>query len=137
INVSGKGIDHSEYSFDNNIWVRYTAPFTLPEGIITVYYRSQDVVGAFEATRQQSFRIDRTPPSISCSANPSTLFPANHALVPILVTVNTSDNLSGVAGFPLPAGTRREPAPASGSRDTKPDIPDWSNRTPVGSGLLP
>jgi hypothetical protein len=136
INVSGKGIDHSEYSFDNHFWVRYTAPFTLPEGIITFYYRSQDVAGAFEATQQQSFRIDRTPPSISCSANPSTLFPPNHKLVPIRVTVKTSDNLSGVAGFKLLAVTSSEPAQTSGSGNTDPDIQDWQIGTPGVSGLL-
>jgi len=136
INVSGKGIDHSEYSFDNNNWVLYTAPFTLPEGIITVYYRSKDVAGAFEATRQQSFRIDRTPPSISCSANPSTLFPPDHTLVPILVTVNTSDNLAGVAGFKLLAVTSSEPDQTSGSGNTNSDIQDWQIGTPGVTGLL-
>lgn len=136
INVSGKGIDHSEYSFDNHIWVRYTAPFTLPDGIITVYYRSQDVAGTLEATRQQSFRIDRTPPSISCSANPSTLFPPNHKLVPIHVTVNTGDNLSGVAGFKLLAVTSSDPAQTSGSGNTNPDIQDWQIGTPNVSGSL-
>jgi hypothetical protein len=136
INVSGKGIDHSEYSFDNHSWVLYTGPFTLPEGIITVYYRSQDVAGAFEATRQESFRIDLTPPSISCSADPSTLFPPDHRLVPILVTVNTSDNLSGVAGFKLLAVTSSEPAQTPGSGNTNPDIQDWQIGTPGVSGLL-
>jgi len=136
INVSGKGIDHSEYSFDNHIWARYTAPFTLPDGIITVYYRSQDVAGALEATRQQSFRIDRTPPTISCSADPGTLFPPNHELVPIHVTVNTSDNLSGVAGFKLLAVTSSDPAQTSGSGNTNPDIQDWQIGTPNVSGSL-
>src|SRR5215813_7369755 len=40
-NVSGKGIDHTEYSFDNVNWNRYAGPFTLSDGVFTVYFRSQ------------------------------------------------------------------------------------------------
>ena len=106
------------------------------DGLLNFTDLGRLLAGAFEATRQQSFRIDQTPPSISCSANPSTLFPPDHTLVPILVTVNTSDNLSGVAGFKLLAVTSSEPAQTSSSGNTNPDIQDWQIGTPGVTGLL-
>jgi alpha-tubulin suppressor-like RCC1 family protein len=45
--------------------------------------------------------LDRTPPVVLCSASPSSLWPRNHTLVPIVVDVSIADATSGPAGFTL------------------------------------
>jgi len=40
--------------------------------------------------------IDLTPPAVSVSANPASLWPPNGKMVPVTVSGNITDNLSGV-----------------------------------------
>ncbi len=60
---------------------------------------------------------DTTPPVISCKATPDVLWPANHKMVDIRVTVLLSDAGSGPGGFKLLSVTSNEPdnAPAASS----------------------
>lgn len=45
------GVFNISYSFDNNIWTNYTSNITnLPDGQITLYYRSYDVAGNVNLT---------------------------------------------------------------------------------------
>jgi len=67
------------------------------DGIYTVAYFSQDPAGNVEPAHTEIIRIDRTPPTITAVASPSTLFPPNHKLVAVTVTGHVADNLSGVA----------------------------------------
>ena len=104
INVSGKGIDHTEYSFDNQTWIRYAGPFVLGEGIFTIFYRSQDQSGTLEPTRSVTFKIDKTPPTIVGSRAPA----ANaHGWnnTNVVVSFTCSDNLSGLAAGSPPMPT--------------------------------
>ena len=59
------GVDHTEYSFDGSTWMLYTAPFTLGEGIHTVYYRSVDKAGNVEEPGSVVVKVDYTPPTTS------------------------------------------------------------------------
>jgi hypothetical protein len=63
--ASGSGIAHTQYSYDGQNWTNYAGPFTLPDGVYTFYFRSQDNKGNLEETRQQAFMIDTAPPSIT------------------------------------------------------------------------
>jgi hypothetical protein len=64
--ASGSGINHTEYRYAGvSDWTTYTGPFTLPDGIFTFEYRSQDNDGNLEETRQRAFKIDTAPPSIA------------------------------------------------------------------------
>jgi hypothetical protein len=60
--LSGNGIDHSEYSFSGTSWLRYAGPFTLPEGVTVLSYRSVDKAGVVEAAKQQTFMVDTLAP---------------------------------------------------------------------------
>ena len=63
-NDGGSGINKTEYSFDNETWITYTAPFNIThEGTTTVYYRTTDNVGNVESTRNLTVQIDKIPPS--------------------------------------------------------------------------
>ena len=46
-------------------WKTYNSPFTLPEGIWTVSYRSRDKAGNIEETKSKEFKIDTTAPVCS------------------------------------------------------------------------
>jgi hypothetical protein len=123
--ATGAGINFTEYSFDDQHWTIYSTPFTLPEGQVTLYYQSQDNHANLEETRQQSFKIDTTPPSISgLPTPPCILWPPDHKLVEV-ATVTASDTVSGLALFNI-AGTSNEPSDVDG-----PDI------VITGSGLAP
>jgi hypothetical protein len=63
--ASGSGISRTEYSYDNQNWTTYTGPFTLPDGTYSFSYRSQDNKSNLEGTRQQSFKIDTKPPTVT------------------------------------------------------------------------
>ncbi len=63
---NGSGIAKTEYSFDDAIWNEYSSPFTVDiEGTTTVYFRSIDNAENVEATKTQSFKIDKTAPEIA------------------------------------------------------------------------
>jgi hypothetical protein len=53
------------------------------------------------ASKSVTIRIDKTPPTISCTATPNTLWPPDRKLFPVTVSVNVTDGLSGSAGFVL------------------------------------
>ena len=63
--ANGSGIASTQYGYDGVTWTTYTAPFVLPDGVYTFYYRSQDNNGNVEATRQRAFKIDTVPPVIT------------------------------------------------------------------------
>ncbi|MFN8489015.1 MAG: RICIN domain-containing protein [Caldilineaceae bacterium] len=80
--------------------------------------------------------IDKTAPTVACSANPNTLWPPNHKLKDISTAVNVNDSLSGVAGFTLLSVTSNEPDNGLGDGDTANDIQGWSMGTPDAAGQL-
>jgi hypothetical protein len=77
-----------------------------------------------------NLNIDKTPPSISCTANPSVLWPPNNKLVSVTVSVSLSDSLSGPAGFTLVSATSNEPDSGLG------DIQGFAPGTASTSGQL-
>lgn len=69
-NESGSGIDKTEYSFDNTTWQKYTIPPIIGnEGKTIIYYRSSDLVGNLEQTKQVEIKIDKTAPEAKISVN--------------------------------------------------------------------
>jgi len=114
-----------------------TIPVTA-EGATTIAYRATDNAGNVEAEKTLVVRIDKTAPTVTCSASPKTLYPADHKLVPITVTVKVTDARSGPAGFTLSSVTSNEPDDAPGSADgaTTGDITGFSLGTADTSGQL-
>ena len=94
------------------------------EGTTTVAYKAKDNAGNVEAEHTLVVKLDKTVPTVTCSANPSTLWPADHRLVPITVTVKVTDSRSGSAGFTLTSVVSNEAddAPGSGDGATTGDI---------------
>jgi hypothetical protein len=80
------------------------------EGATTIAYRAKDNAGNLEAEKTVVVQIDKTAPTVTCTAKPGTLLPADNKLVPITVTVKVQDARSGPAGFSLVSVTSNEPA---------------------------
>jgi 6-phosphogluconolactonase (cycloisomerase 2 family) len=79
------------------------------EGITTITFFGTDNAGNTETARTITINIDKTPPAMACSASPNVLWPPNNKLVPVNVSVNVTDSLSGPAGFNLVSVTSSEP----------------------------
>jgi hypothetical protein len=87
-------------------------------------------------TASVTIKIDKTPPTVSCSVTPDTLWPPNHKLVAVTATVTVNDALSGKAGFVLQSVTSNEPDDGLGDGDTANDIQGFSVGTPSVTGQL-
>jgi hypothetical protein len=91
-----------------------------------------DQVRAVTATFTKRVSGDTDPPVISCKATPDELWPPNHKMADIKVTVSLKDAGSGIGTFTLVSVTSDEPddAPETGrwsSRWTRND--DWRSKT--------
>lgn len=67
-----------------------------------------DLAGNVATVTVTGISIDKTPPAMSCSAQPAALWPPNHNLVDVLTSVVVTDGLSGPAGFQLESVTSNE-----------------------------
>lgn len=73
--------------------------------------------------------VDDAPPVIDVTLDPDSLWPPNHALVPIEAQVAATDNCPGVA-FTLTGVTSDEPENGTGDGDTAPDVAGTDFATP-------
>lgn len=89
-----------------------------------------DVAGNSASATVSGINIDKTPPTVACSASPNVLWPPNNMLVPITVSVNVSDTLSGPNGFTLVSVSNNEPDSGQG------DIQGFVTGTASTSGQL-
>lgn len=94
-NEGGLGEKPTEYSFDGENWQEYSGPFTISEeGEFTLYYRSKDLAGNVENTKQATIKIDKTAPTILATRTPANENGWNNSDVEVSFTC--TDNLSGV-----------------------------------------
>ncbi|TJY42287.1 hypothetical protein E5161_09820 [Cohnella pontilimi] len=116
------GVNRTEYRLNQGDWVSYSGPFTLTEGVYRVEYRSVDLAGNTEPVREETIQVDHTAPAFTISANPSQLWPANHKMIPVTVTLNAKDSGSQVAQIILESISSSEPANGAGDGNTSADI---------------
>jgi hypothetical protein len=89
-----------------------------------------DLAGNVASLTVNDINIDLTPPVVTCAASPNGLWPPNNKLVPIAVTVNVSDALSGPSGFSLVSVASSEPDSGAG------DIQGFTVGSASTAGLL-
>jgi hypothetical protein len=78
---------------------------------------------------------DVTPPTISCSASPNVLWPPNHDLRFVTVSISASDN-SGSVAVTLLSVTSSQADSGLGKQDVPNDIQGWVTGTDDRSGYL-
>ena len=79
---------------------------------------------------------DTTPPTVTCSVNPTTIWSKNHTLMTVTASVNVQDAQSGPAGFSLVSVTSSEADSGLARDDVTNDIQGWLTGTPDVSGQL-
>ena len=70
----------------------------------------------------EGFIIDHEPPKLNVAASPAVLWPANHKMQDIAVTIQVSDNLDPSPTVKLESITSNENQDALGDGHTSPDI---------------
>ena len=95
----------TEYKVGDGEFQAYDGPFTLDaDGAHVVTYRSTDAAGNTEVDRTFTVRIDRTAPTVACSAAPGELWPPDGRFVPVAVGLDVDDAASGAGLLPARVG---------------------------------
>jgi hypothetical protein len=89
-----------------------------------------DIAGNTATATITNINIDKTPPTLVCSASPSVPWPPNNKLLPVNTAVTLSDSLSGAAGFQLLGVISNEPDSGAG------DIVGWQVGAASTSGEI-
>ena len=97
---SGSGVRELRYWINNGpvtVVTGSTASTQISgEGKNLVGLRALDNAGNISSLATVAVNIDLTPPTITASANPSSLWPPNHKMVPVTISGTMTDNGSGV-----------------------------------------
>jgi hypothetical protein len=98
------------------------APAVFPLGVTIVTFTATDGSGN-KATAQTTVTVvDTTPPTINAvTATPSTLWPPDHRMVPVVVTVDVTDICDTTPTCKIISVTSNEPIEGLGDGDTAPD----------------
>ena len=92
ITITGQGINHTYYSFNNQTWDEYLAPITINnDGGYALYVYYMDPDGEYHYYGPYPFKIDKTPPTLNVTVT------TNFWKTVWRITVNASDTMSGVA----------------------------------------
>ncbi|CAH1223407.1 hypothetical protein PAECIP111891_05518 [Paenibacillus allorhizoplanae] len=100
-NVYGGAVT-TEYQVNDGAWITYTGAIpAFSEGTYKFGYRSKDQAGNVEELKTVEFKVDKTMPALSVQLDKTSIWPANHQMVTINATLNSSDATSGVESVVL------------------------------------
>jgi hypothetical protein len=102
--------------------VENDAPALFPLGVATVTWTAVDSAGNSDSDAQDVTVVDQLPPELSVWATPSTLWPPDHKLATITVSVLVSDSCDTDPLVRLVSITSNEPDDGLGDGHTEPDI---------------
>lgn len=101
-----------------------------PLGITPMTLRVTDSKGASSECTGKVTVIDKTPPTITfASANPSVLWPPNHTMVPVTLSVTATDNCGGTPACKIVSVSSNEPIRSLDPGDRGPDWKVTGNLT--------
>jgi hypothetical protein len=89
--------------------------------IINRTWRASDDSGNVSSCTQTIRVVDTTPPEMSATASPSVLWPPNHKMEPITLTVSAQDICDPSPVCRITSVTSNEPVNGLGDGDTAPD----------------
>jgi len=111
--------------FDNcdvDLVVANDAPAQFPLGLTSVNWTAKDDAGNIGSDTQDVTVVDTTPPELSVELSPTNLWPPNHKLAFIAVTVTTTDTCDANPEIRLVSVTSNEPDNGLGDGDMPGDI---------------
>ena len=98
------------------------APAVFPLGVTTVTFTAKDGSGNIATAMTTVTVVDTTPPVIDdVAASPSSLWPPNHKMVPVTLTVDVSDICDATPSCKVISITSNEPVDGKGDGHTSPD----------------
>jgi hypothetical protein len=74
-----------------------TMSYAFPSGVHVVSLKVTDSAGEVDDDELIIEFVDNTPPEISVSVSPDTLWPPNHKMVPVVLEVDATDNCGNTA----------------------------------------
>lgn len=101
-NPGGSGVKQLQFSLTGASSGMQTVPGSSAvvaianEGVTTLTYFATDNAGNQEVSKTLTVRIDKTPPAITVSSNPTTLWPPNGKMVSVTIAGTITDAGSGV-----------------------------------------
>lgn len=105
-----------------NVTITSDAPAVFPLGTTTVTFTATDQAGNISQAQTTVTVVDTTPPAItSVNTNPSSLWPPNHKMVPVVVAVSVTDICDAAPGCRIVSVSSNEPENGLGDGDTAPD----------------
>lgn len=91
------GVATTYYKLDGGATETYVGKFTVANSAAhTLSYWSVDNAGNVEGAKNVNLKIDALAPSVTASAVPVKIWPANAKMVPVTITGTVTDSLSGV-----------------------------------------
>ncbi len=136
-NPGGTGVLKTIYSLDGGATFQtYSGPFVISqEGTTTILAQSSDQEGNEEYPPVSlTLKIDKTPPVLNVTANPTILWPPSHKMVTIQTTVQAADNLDPNPVVKLVSVTSNEPDSGLGDILIQPDGTILLRAERLGSG---
>lgn len=111
---SASGVASTHYIVnDGEEQIGNSVEFT-EEGTYKLDYWSVDKAGNIEQLHTVTVKIDKTGPTLKVELDPSVLWPANHKMVKVNATLDSSDTLSGIKSIVLTSITSNEPESEEG-----------------------
>ena len=109
---------------DADVAITSDAPSVFPLGVTTVTFTATDDSGNSASATTRVTVVDTTPPTISVTLSPNTIWSPNHKMVSIRATVTAEDICDAAPVKTLTSITSDEPddAPGIGDGTTKKDI---------------
>jgi|GEM_PF-3990651 len=109
------------WTWDGNIATGVSPTILLPVGTTVITLVVND---GFEDSQPDYVTItvtDDTPPGMNLSVSPQVLWPPNHKMVPVTITVSVSDNSDSSPSCMIRSVVSNEPVNGSGDGNTSPD----------------
>ncbi|WP_193747774.1 carbohydrate-binding protein [Neobacillus niacini] len=116
---NGTGVASTHYIVNDGEEQTGNSVVFTKEGVHTLTYWSVDKAGNVEQRHTVTVKIDKTAPTLKIELDPSILWPANHKMVKVNATLDSSDTLSGVKSVVLTSITSNEPESIDGDIQAK------------------
>ena len=91
------GVATTQYRLDGGAWQVYIGAFQVAtDGVHSVDFYSIDNAGNVEDTHTQTIKVDQSNPVLTATANRSVVWPPNGKMVPVTVSGEMNDIVSGI-----------------------------------------
>ncbi|MCJ8012665.1 discoidin domain-containing protein [Paenibacillus sp. KQZ6P-2] len=111
---SGTGVASTHYIVNDGTEQTGNSVVLSEEGIHTLVYWSVDKAGNVEERHTVTVKIDKTAPTLTIGLDKTSIWPANHNMVKVNATLDSSDTLSGIVSVVLTSITSNEPDSGQG-----------------------